>query len=129
MQGQEQTLPPPPVPPAPPTPGPGGAVIVQTIPTPPPWITLPPQVTLLITLGFFAACAVVLYPLMRAVARRLEGRAASPDPALRQELEQMRHRVEDVEGLQRRLLELEERVDFTERLLAQRRDAERLPRG
>jgi hypothetical protein len=124
MQGEGQTLPTPPTPPPPPTPE---VWTVQTLPSPPPWITLPPAVTLLIALGFFAACAVVLYPLMRALARRLEGRQMGPDPALRSELGQLRHRLEDVEVLQTRVLELEERVDFTERLLAQRREAERLP--
>jgi len=119
-------IPTPPAPPAPPTPSPD-VWTVQTLPSPPPWITLPPAVTLLIALGFFAACAVVLYPLVRALARRLEGRPAGPDPALRSELDQLRHRLEDVEILQTRILELEERVDFTERLLAQRREAERLP--
>ena len=31
--------------------------------------------------------------------------------------------------MQHRMMELEERVDFAERLLSQRREAERLPRG
>jgi len=124
MQGQGQTLP---TPPTPPTPQPGEAVIVQTIPSPPPWVTQPPAVTLMMALGFFAACAVVLFPLMRALGRRLEGRPAGPDPAVRNELDQLRHRMDEIEMLQGRILELEERVDFTERLLAQRREAERLP--
>ncbi len=128
-QGEGQTLP---VPPTPPTPSPGDAVIVQTIPSPPvipPWVALPPAITLLITLGFFAACAVVLRPLMSAVARRIEGRQAA-DPALRAEVEQLRQRVEAVEEVQHRILELEERVDFAERLLAtQRRESERLSGG
>lgn len=128
-QGEAQTLP---VPPVPPTPPPGEAVIVQTIPTPPivpPWVTLPPAVTLLITLGFFAACAVILTPIMRALGRRLEGRP-SVDPVVRDELDRLRARLEELEQTQHRLLELEERVDFAERLLtAQRRDAERLPGG
>jgi len=34
---------------------------------------------------------------------------------------------EDVEQLRRRVLELEERVDFTERLLTTAREADRLP--
>jgi hypothetical protein len=126
MQGQGSNLPVPPTPPAPPT---MPQIIVQG-PTPAPWVTLPPAVTLLITLGFFAACAVVLYPLVRALSRRLEGRPTTDDAAIRAEIDQLRHRLEDVEGLQHRMLELEERVDFTERLLAtHRREAERLPGG
>ena len=127
IQEPTQTLP---VPPTPPTPG-GFPVVVQTPMPPnlPPWMTLPPSVTLLITLGFFAACAVVLYPLARAISRRLEGRTGA-DPALRAEVEQLRQRLEDVEVATHRLLELEERVDFAERLLAtQRRESERLPGG
>ena len=128
MQAQEPTLPTPPAPPAPPSPG--EAVIVQTpFPNPPPWISLPPQVTLLITLGFFAACAVVLFPLMRALARRLEGKPAGSDPALRSEIDQLRHRLDESEVFHGRVLELEERVDFAERLLAQRREGDRLPGG
>jgi hypothetical protein len=117
-----------PTPPAPPTPPPDvqAPVIVQTIPSPPPWVTMPPQVTLLIVLGFFAACAVVLYPLMRALGRRIEGRHA--DTALRGEVDQMRHRLEEMDGLSGRLMELEERVDFAERMLTQRGEPARLPR-
>ncbi len=112
------------VPPVPP-------VIVQAPDVmPPPWVTLPPQVTLLIAVAFFAACAVVLYPLMRALGRRLEGRSgAAMDPALLTEIEQLRHRVAELEGMQHRVMELEDRLDFAERLLAQRREVERLPRG
>jgi hypothetical protein len=125
-----------PVPPVPPLPGEGGGsnfpVIVQQpyFPTPPPWVTLPAPVTLLIVLGFFAACTIVLYPLMRAFGRRLEGKGnATISPALQDELEQIRHRLNEVEAMQHRVLELEERVDFTERMIAQRREPERLERG
>lgn len=123
MQGQGQNLP------VPPTPPPLPQIIVQG-PTPAPWVTLPPAVTLLIALGFFAACSMVLYPLVRALSRRLEGRSSADTAAVRSEIDQLRQRLEDVEVLQHRMVELEERVDFTERLLAtQRREAERLPGG
>lgn len=95
----------------------------------PPWMTLPPQVTLLIALGFFAACAIVLYPLMKAIGRRLEGRSAGADTALRAEVEQLRSRLSEVEALPHRVMELEERVDFAERLLSQRREPQRLEKG
>ncbi len=52
--------------------------------------------------------AVVLRgPLGKALARRLEGRGSEPDPAL----------LDEVEGLRTRLTEVEERLDFAERLL------------
>lgn len=125
-QTPEPTIP---VPPAPPDPG-NFPVIVQTpphFPTPPPWVTLPSQVTLLIVLGFMAACTVILYPLMRAVGRRLEGKSGNQvTPALQAEIEQIRHRLGEVEAMQHRVLELEERVDFAERMLSQRREPERL---
>ena len=94
---------------------------------PPPWVTLPPQVVLLISVAFIAGVTIVLWPLMRAFARRIEGRGANP--ALQGEIEQLRARVADVEVLQHRVAELEERVDFAERLLAQKREPERLGRG
>ncbi len=120
-QGEATTIAVPPAPPVPPT----AQVIVQG-PTPPPWVTLPPGITLVIALGFFAAWAVLLTPLMRALGRRIEGRRE--DPAVREELNHLRARLEELESAQHRVLELEERVDFAERLLtAQRRESERLP--
>lgn len=126
-QGEATTIPLPPVPQTPPV---GQSIIVQESPMPPllpPWMTLPPGVTLVIALGFFAACAIILRPLMTALGRRLEGRRET-DPAVRDELNHLRARLEELEATQHRLLELEERVDFAERLLTtQRRESERLP--
>ncbi|HKU61897.1 MAG TPA: hypothetical protein VJQ44_11815 [Gemmatimonadales bacterium] len=59
--------------------------------------------------------AVILWPVMRALARRLEGR--SVDPALHEEVERLQHRLEEMDTLQVRVAELEERLDFAERLL------------
>ena len=115
---QVAEIPTPPVPP----------VIIHGPDMIPPWVTLPPAVTAIILLAFFGACALVLYPLIRAIGRRIEGRWAA-DPARRAEVDQLRSRLDEVEVLQHRVMELEERVDFAERLLAQRRDPERLERG
>lgn len=54
----------------------------------------------------------------RAIADRIRGNPSnlSADPML----------VEEVEHLKGRMVELEERLDFTERMLARQRDAERL---
>jgi hypothetical protein len=128
-----EQVPAPQAPPSPPPPAEGGnfPVIIQqppNFPSPSPWETLPPQVTLLIVLGFFAACTVILYPLMRAVARRLEGKN-EVNPALQADLDQMRQRLNEVEAMQHRVFELEERVDFAERMLSQRREPERLGGG
>lgn len=118
IQGQ---IPIPPAPPAPPT------VIVQGPELPPFWMTLPPQVTVLIVIAVVAGCVAVLYPLMRALGRRIEGRTAAADSTLRGEVDQLQSRVGELEALHHRVMELEERVDFAERLLSQRREAERLP--
>jgi hypothetical protein len=103
----------PPIPPIPPIPD------VQVL-------MVPPPVLAMISLAAVAAIAFVLYPVARALARRLEGRGVSQD--LLQQVDELRERVRDLEASQHRVAELEERLDFTERLLAQRRDVE-LPRN
>jgi Tfp pilus assembly protein PilO len=70
-----------------------------------------------VLLAALAAMTIILWPLMRAFARRLEGK--SGDPTLRAEVDQLHARVQEVDALHHRVAELEERVDFTERLLAQ----------
>jgi Tfp pilus assembly protein PilO len=80
-----------------------------------------PPVVLLIVIAALTATVIILWPLMRAFARRLEGKGGA-DPALRAELEQLRSQLGDIDALQHRIAELEERVDFTERLLAQAHD-------
>jgi len=70
---------------------------------------------------------VILKPLAQALARRLEGRSG-PDPQLVERIGELESRVQQLEAQQARTLELEERVDFAERLLAQRREPEQLPR-
>jgi hypothetical protein len=67
-----------------------------------------------ITLVFFFAV-----PVRRALLRKIEGAAPTHDPVVLAEVDQLRDR----------LGELEERLDFTERLLAQQRDAPGLPPG
>lgn len=55
-------------------------------------------------------------PIGVAIGRRIGGQAGRPaDPAV---LEEMRRRLSELEGQNVRLAELEERVDFAERLLA-----------
>jgi hypothetical protein len=95
-------------------------------PVMPPWVFMSPPAMVFTALGFFAAVVLITYPLIRALARRLEGRSA-PDPALTAEVEDLRARVAELEQHQGRMHELEERIDFTERLLAQQREQARLP--
>ena len=57
-------------------------------------------------------------PVGKAFAERLKGRGAGPDPEVYAELDQLRQDV----------TELQERIDFTERLIAQQRDPAHLGR-
>jgi flagellar biosynthesis/type III secretory pathway M-ring protein FliF/YscJ len=105
----------PPVPPVPPDPH----VFIQTgVPS---WF------------GFVAAVALVvvgmlLWPFVRALARRLEGRGA--DDAFRAELDEVQARLGDLEHMEARVAELENRVEFSERLLTRsQQEGERLGEG
>jgi hypothetical protein len=84
-----------------------------------------PPTVLLIIIAALTALTIILWPIMRAFGRRLEGKG-NPDSALRLEVEQLHTRLADMDSLQSRLVELEERVDFTERLLAQGQQSARL---
>lgn len=89
-----------------------------------------PPIVFMAILSLFALFGIgwLLYPLVRAWARRIEGKTG-PDPALSQEVARLQERVQELEAHHGRVLELEERLDFAERLLAQarERDAARLP--
>jgi flagellar biosynthesis/type III secretory pathway M-ring protein FliF/YscJ len=88
-------------------------------PLPPlPQFTPGPPVEAIVAVVLILVAGVVLWPLVRAWARRLE--RGADDPALREELDHLRTRVAEFEALQQRVMELEERVDFSERLLTQR---------
>ena len=113
-------------------------MLIQAVPIPPtpPSFPLDPNLIMprmdspaivMVVLLVATACTIVLWPLVRALARRLEGRG-SVDAALRSELEQMQHRLAEVDALQMRVGELEERLDFAERMLAQTREPDRLQR-
>ena len=75
----------------------------------------PPAIVMIVLLSLLAT-TVILWPVMRALARRLEGKSAT-DPALRAEVTELQHRLGEVDTLQIRVAELEERLDFAERLL------------
>lgn len=81
----------------------------------------PPAVVLIVGAAL-AAAVIILWPLMRAFARRVEGKGG--DAALRAEVDQLQARLNEVDILHSRVAELEERLDFTERLLAQAHEAQ-----
>ena len=72
----------------------------------------------IVAVGGFFAWMITLSPVGKAYAERLraKGKEENGDPEL----------VEAVEALRQEVAELAERVDFTERLLAKQRDADRL---
>ena len=81
----------------------------------------PADVTILIlALTVVAAITLVLFPLVRAWARRLEGSVPRDDSD-----SQLGSRLEHVE---QRLADAEERLDFAERMLARGPDPVALPR-
>jgi hypothetical protein len=75
-------------------------------------------------IAMLTAIIIILWPLMRAFARRLEGKG-NVDSVLREEVDQLHTRLADMDALHGRVLELEERLDFTERVLAQTHDAQK----
>jgi tetrahydromethanopterin S-methyltransferase subunit G len=87
--------------------------------------TAPPEVGMGFVIAMLTVITIILGPIAWALARRL-GRKADPDSALRAEVEQLHTRLSEMDSLQSRLIELEERVDFTERLLAQVQQPARL---
>ena len=74
---------------------------------------------------FLAIVGMLLRPLVIAWSRRLGGTSVPADVV--RELDDLRERVAELEGSGTRLQELEERVDFAERMLAQRQEPLPLP--
>lgn len=108
--------------PTPPTPPPfpdAGQVIINGG-GPPDWIAPVAVLTLLIIVG-----GIVFYPLVRAWARRIEQRGQ--DPMLLDEVQALRDRVVELEQSVTRMHEIEDRMDFAERMLTQRAESARLP--
>jgi hypothetical protein len=80
-----------------------------------------PPAVVFIVVAALTASVIILWPIMRAFARRVEGKGGV-DAALRAEVDQLQARLGEVDVLHGRVAELEERIDFTERLLAQAHD-------
>lgn len=82
------------------------------------------MITGIITTGlfFWGIVQVARSPVGQAMARRIQGRYAQGDPELVAEVIALR---EQVDSLQHQLIETQERVDFTERLLTRGPDQPR----
>jgi hypothetical protein len=78
----------------------------------------------LIFVAFFGAVGTLLYPLMQGLRRRIEGDGGEDVKRLRAEVDALRAEVEQLHdshaagASHERLLDLEERLDFAERLIA-----------
>jgi Tfp pilus assembly protein PilO len=81
-----------------------------------------PGSILFIILVSVVAATVILWPIVRALARRLEGKG-TVDAGLKADVEHLHQRLGEVDALQARVGELEERLDFAERLLARTPEA------
>jgi Tfp pilus assembly protein PilN len=101
----------------PPNAPPPGYIPASNVPE---WVPSFLAAVLLICIG-----AWLLMPLIRAWAKRLEGRGA--DSALAAEISRLHDRVAELELSAARTQEIEERLDFAERLLSQRNDLSQLP--
>jgi Tfp pilus assembly protein PilO len=82
---------------------------------------VPGSILFIILVGVVAA-TVILWPIVRALARRLEGKG-TVEAALKADVEHLHQRLGEVDALQTRVAELEERLDFTERMLARTPEA------
>lgn len=101
---------------------------------------LPPQIAdfimwneAIIPLVGMAMATILGVPIVRAVVRRLENKPPRADEkgitALRSEVAELRQRLEGLEDASQRMAELEERVDFAERMLTQQRERPPLRAG
>lgn len=65
-------------------------------------------------------------PVGRAVAARITNKASADDPSVRQLIESQHALSDDVDALREELGQLQERLDFTERMLARQTDRPQL---
>ena len=86
----------------------------------------PGELAMFLAIGA-AAVGLFFGPIGLALARRLSGRSYTDTRA---EIEQMGEQVTgEMDDLRRRLADVEERLDFAERILADSAPANQLPRG
>ena len=87
---------------------------------------------ILVPLAAMATGVILFLPIIRAAVRIIEKKVLghpSPDElaSLREDLRMLHDRLDGLELGGERIAELEERVDFAERMLAQHREGPRLP--
>jgi hypothetical protein len=86
----------------------------------------------LLVIGITITSCVLGLPIVKAVVRRFEGKGPGSltggDERLRMEVEDLRARLDAMELVDHRLTDVEERLDFAERVLTQQRH-DQLPEG
>lgn len=86
---------------------------------------------IIVSIAAAVAIPVATYAAVTAT-RAIWGRHANAGPGelerFREEMDLLTTRVEELDGLERRVVELEERLEFTERMLAQQRSGVLPPR-
>lgn len=86
----------------------------------------------LLIIGVTVSACVLGLPIVRGVVRRFErkggGARGGSDEMLRMEVEELRARLDAMEQVDHRLIDVEERLDFAERVLTQRKH-DQLPEG
>ena len=84
---------------------------------------------MLLSIGLAGTLTFGSITIIRAFARRIERGRSGDLSALADQVDYLRQKVEEGEGAQARIVELEERLEFAERMLAQQRELQRLPEG
>jgi hypothetical protein len=101
----------------------------QQTPFPPgsaPWEVVPPQVFVLVAVAAVVGAVLIIGPLVRAIARRIEGGGGNKE--IKEELVALNSRLDsmeqeaitsgEVDASVQRLYEVEERLDFVERVMS-----------
>jgi len=68
-------------------------------------------------------------PIGKAIAERIRGKATLSDDRVQSLQETQDHLLDEVEGIRAEFADLQERMDFTERLIARNTDTRRLAQG
>jgi hypothetical protein len=86
---------------------------------------MPPEGVAVLTAITLVGGFICLFPVVRALAERIRGRA---DSGVRDELQVLREDLlAEIQQARREIGDFGERVDFLERFIAKQREAERLP--
>jgi hypothetical protein len=89
----------------------------------------PEALVMLIPLGGIALGGLFLVGVYKLLARWMDRSRLGGSAALSEEVARLREEVDVLRDVSQRVAELEERLDFTERMLSQQREPGRLARG